>query len=451
MSTLSSKHSLTNPTPTTVFFLFFALQISTILAGSPHVINFRSPNLFPEGLAWDPTGQHFLVGSLRHRTISAISDAGVVETLVSDPSLPENVTILGLAVDSRNNRVLAALHAGAPLPPFNALAAYDLRSGRRLFLSALPSAEGDEKRAIANDVAVDFKGNAYVTNSVGNYIWKVSEKGEAWIFSNSARFTEHPVIIDEKFSSCGLNGLVYNGKGYLLVVQSNTGKMFKVDEDDGVARLVLLNEDLVGADGVALRNDGVVLVVSLKRVWLVKSNDGWSQGVVFDKIDLDDEGFPTSIVVRERERAYVLHGRVMEGILGNWSESFKIEEVRSPREGESENVWMYVMVGIGLAYFLFWRFQMKQLVNNMNKKINWTNYSFLLPFHCTIVSTDVISRIDFQVCLFKDKDSLFKWGINLAHYIMESDTSNLIRSYRCFKYIACTICFFCQISWYVFS
>ncbi|ESW08770.1 hypothetical protein PHAVU_009G073100 [Phaseolus vulgaris] len=371
MSTLSSKHSFTNPTTTTVFFLFFAVQISTIIASSPHVINFRSPNLFPEGLAWDPTAQHFLVGSLRHRTISAISDAGVVETLVSDPSLPENVSILGLAVDSRNNRVLAALHALAPLPPFNALAAYDLRSGRRLFLSALPSAvEGDEERAIANDVAADFKGNAYVTNSVGNYIWKVNEKGEASILSNSARFTEHPVIIEEKFSSCGLNGVVYNSKGYLLVVQTNTGKMFKVDADDGVARLVLLNEDLVGADGVALRNDGVVLVVSLRRVWLLKSNDGWSQGVVFDKIDLDDEGFPTSIVVRERERAYVLHGRMMEGILGNSSESFKIEEVRSPKESEGENVWMYVMVGIGLAYFLFWRFQMKQLVNNMNKKIN---------------------------------------------------------------------------------
>ncbi|CAJ1973482.1 unnamed protein product [Sphenostylis stenocarpa] len=370
MSTLSSKHSFTNPTAATVVFLFFAAKLSTILAGSPHDINFRSPNLFPEGLAWDPTGQHFLVGSLRHRTISEVSDAGVVQTLISDPSLPENVTILGLAVDSLNNRVLAAVHAQAPIPPLNALAAYDLRSGHRLFLSALPSAEGDHERAIANDVAVDFKGNAYVTNSAGNYIWKVNEKGEASIFSNSAKFTEHPGIIGEMYSSCGLNGVVYNGKGYLLVVQSNTGKMFKVDADDGMARLVLLNEDLMAADGVALRSDDVVLVVSSKRVWMVKSNDGWSQGVVFDKIDLDDEGFPTSIVVGERERAYVLHGRVMEGILGNSAESFKIEEVRFPRESEGENVWMYVMVGIGLAYFLFWRFQMKQLLNNMNKKIN---------------------------------------------------------------------------------
>ena len=67
---------------------------------------------------------HFLIGSLRHRTIS-VSDAGV-KTLISDPSLHENVTILGLTIDSRNNRILTALNTAKPLPPFNALAAYGL-------------------------------------------------------------------------------------------------------------------------------------------------------------------------------------------------------------------------------------------------------------------------------------------------------------------------------------
>ena len=67
---------------------------------------------------------------------------------------------------------------------------------------------------------------------------------------------------------------------------------------------------------------------------------------MFDKIDLDEEGFPTSVVVGERDRAYVLHGRVMEGILGNSErESFMIEEVKSPKESEGENVWLYVIIG----------------------------------------------------------------------------------------------------------
>ena len=364
MSIISSKRSL-------IFTIFFFFQITKSHAGTPHLINFRSQNLYPESLAWDRKNQHFLTGSLNHRTISSISDAGIVETLISDTSLPENVTVLGITVDSLHNRVLAVIHAVHPLPPYNALAAYDLNTGNRLFLSLLPS---DDQPALANDVAVDFKGNAYVTNSIGNFIWKINLKGESSIFSQSARFTEHTVDRDSPCNFCGLNGIAYVNNGYLLVVQSNTGKMFKVDAEDGTVRQILLNNDLMSCpDGVVLRSDGVVLVVSPeeKKLWMLKSNNGWSEGVVYDKIDLGDEGYPTSVVARERDRMYVLYGYFKEGVLGSLGrESFRIEEVRSPKESEDENIWIYVMVGFGLAYFFYWRFQMGQLVKNMDKKIN---------------------------------------------------------------------------------
>ncbi|KAB1208195.1 hypothetical protein CJ030_MR7G012948 [Morella rubra] len=353
-----------------IFVLVLTGLISLTIASKPHVISFRSPNLYPEGLAWDPSAQHFIVGSFRDRTIAAVSDAGVVETLISDPSLPENVTVQGLAVDSVNRRLLAVINAADPLPHFNALAAYDLRSGNRLFLSLLPSDDvASGTRQISNDVAVDFKGNAYVTNSAGNYIWKVNADGESSIFSRSRAFTAHPVDRDSPYSYCGLNGIAYVSKGYLLVVQSNTGKMFKVDEDDGTARLVLLNEDLTLADGIAIRSDGVVLVVSPNKLWFLKSADSWGEGVVFDKIDLDLERFPTSVAVGPEDRAYVLYGHVLEGMMGNKGrEIFGIEEVRSEKENGEENVWLFVLVGLALAYFLFWRFQMRQLVTNMDKK-----------------------------------------------------------------------------------
>ncbi|KAI5403380.1 hypothetical protein KIW84_050811 [Lathyrus oleraceus] len=369
----SSNHSLTSYTTVVIVVLLF-LQTSTpiikALAENSHVTNFQSPNLYPESLAWDPLKQHFLVGSLRHRTISSISDAGIIETLISDTSLPENVTVVGITVDSRNNRVLAVIHAVKPLPPFNALAAYDLKYGNRLFLSPLPT----DEEALANNVAVDYNDNAYVTNSIGNYIWKVNVKGEAPIFSKSPRFTEHPVDRDTPYSYIGLNGIAYVSSGdYLLVVQSNTGKVFKVDADDGTARHVLLNEDLTRPDGVVFRSDGVVLVVSpqANNLWLLKSNNGWREGVVYDKIDLESEGYPTSVVSRGRDKMYVLYGYFLEGLLGNSErEGFRIEEIMSPKESEGENVWLYVMIGFGMVYFVYWRFQMGQLVKHMNKKIN---------------------------------------------------------------------------------
>lgn len=358
-------------------FLFLILAGPTpSFARTPHVVNFRSLNLYPEGLTWDPSAQHFIVGSQHHRTIHSVSDAAVVETLISDPTLPENATILGLAIDSIHNRLLALVHSAAPLPPFNALAAYDLRSRRRVFLSLLDDETPGVitiKRHVANDVAVDFNGNAYVTNSAGNFIWKVDKDGEASVFSRSPVFSESPLAVDPDapFSECGLNGVAYVSKGYLLVVQSNTGKMFKVNADDGLARRVLLTEDLVWADGIAVRSDGVVLVVSHHTLWFIKSHDSWAEGVVYDKTALNQEKFATSVTVGGEDRAYVLYGRVMEGLLGNSGrEEFSIEEVRSKKENEEENVWVFVLLGLGLAYFLFWRFQMSKLVRDINKKTN---------------------------------------------------------------------------------
>ncbi|XP_057948518.1 uncharacterized protein LOC131144126 [Malania oleifera] len=347
--------------------LFLVFGACPILAEKPHIINFRSPNLYPEGITWDPSDQHFLVGSLHHRSILAVSDAGIVETFIADHALPVNASILGLAVDSTHRRLLAVVHAAEPLPQFDALAAYDLRTRRRLFLAHLPPSD-PAHRPVANDVAVDFLGNAYVTNSEGNFIWKVDVEGEPSIFSRSTVFSAYPVERDAPYSACGLNGIAYISKGYLLVVQSNTGKMFKVSED-GTARMVPLTEDLPLADGIAVRGDGVVVVVSPHTAWFLKSDDSWGQGVVYDKTALDVPRFPTSVAMRGRERAYVLYGHVEEGIMGNSErEWFGIEEMGSEKESGEEHVWAFLMLGLAFAYFLFWRFQMGRLANNMNKK-----------------------------------------------------------------------------------
>ncbi|KAF8399014.1 hypothetical protein HHK36_014881 [Tetracentron sinense] len=360
--------SLISPKTSFIFLIIFLSAVGSTFARKRHVINFRSPNLFPEGLAWDPTAQHFVVGSLHHRSILAVSDAGVVETLISDPDLPPNVTILGVTIDSVNRRLLAVIHAMEPLPHFDALAAYDLRSRKRLFLAPLTN-DLTSDRQIANDVTVDYKGNAFVTNAAGNFIWKVNSNGEPSIFSRSPMFTSQYVEPDRHYSFCGLNGIAYISKGYLLVVQTNTGKMFKVDADDGTARMVLLTKDLMGADGIAVRSDGVAVVVSQQTAWFLKSDDSWGEAVVYDKTALDVEKFPTSVAIREDNRAYVVYGHVDEGVMGKVErEVFGIEEIESGKDGEEEPVWMFVLIGLGLAYFLYWRFQMGQLVKNMDKK-----------------------------------------------------------------------------------
>ncbi|KAL3830811.1 hypothetical protein ACJIZ3_019613 [Penstemon smallii] len=349
-----------------LLLLFLLLAVTN--GRNLHEINFRWSNLYPESFIWDSNSDHFIAGSLHNHNLISVSDAGVTSSLISSAAsaLPPNSSFLGLALEPRHRtRLFAVVHRRDP--PYNALASYDLRTFRQLFLTPLDDLLPSP--IVANDVAVDYHGNAYVTDSANDVIFKVDQNGVASILSESKMFKSYPVDPTVFYHKCGLNGVVYNSKGYLLVTQSNTGKLFKVDVDDGTARRVLLNKDLTAADGIAVRSDGVVLVVSRYKLYFIKSDDSWSEGVVFDETALQEEKQASAVTVGAEDRVYVLYGHVDEGIMGNVErEEFSIVEVESGKESEGENVWIFVLIGLGLAYFLIWRFQMKQLVNNMNKK-----------------------------------------------------------------------------------
>lgn len=51
---------------------------------------------------------------------------------------------------------------------------------------------------------------------------------------------------------------------------------------------MLLNRDLSGAMGIAIRGDGTSIVASAERVWYVKSDDSWGEGLVYAEVELDE-------------------------------------------------------------------------------------------------------------------------------------------------------------------
>lgn len=72
-------------------------------------------------------------------------------------------------------------HRSTPTAPLQRLATYDLCSRHRLFISLLLSSN--------DSPVVDFDDNTYVTNSAGNFIWKVTV--DASIFSEFSLFTKN--------------------------------------------------------------------------------------------------------------------------------------------------------------------------------------------------------------------------------------------------------------------
>ncbi|KAL0924523.1 hypothetical protein M5K25_005358 [Dendrobium thyrsiflorum] len=328
------------------FFNLFIFLLSSIsiptLASHRHIITIPSTVLHPASFAWDPTAQHFVVGFSSGLIISSISDAGVAETIVSDELIS---SVSSIFVDNRRRRLLVAIRNP------NTFAAYDLRSPRphrRIFSSSLAASPG----GIALDPATGF---VFVTGSDTGVIWRVDLEGIVSDFSRSAIYGDE-----------GFVGVAHVRKGFLLVVQGKMGRVFKVDEESGAAKEVIGRNETpaLEAQGVAVMADGTAVIAGGSGVRTLQSRDGWAEAAITGEVKVEEGKKFKAVTVREGKRAYVLVTPEKEEE-GDYLRS-RIEEVEWEEEGDL--LWLMVLVGFGLAYFLYWRFQMRQLVSNMNKK-----------------------------------------------------------------------------------
>jgi DNA-binding beta-propeller fold protein YncE len=202
----------------------------------PQVINGHGPTLHPEGVAWDPARQEFLVGSYLHGDISIVRPDGRTRTLVHDPAV---TATFGVHVDAVRNRVLAVTSDGVGI--------FDLRTGRTLHLV--------KAGVRPNDLAIDWFGNAYVTDPGSDTIFRVDVAG------NVAPQVKDPRLADPTF---GLNGIVWHPAGYLLAVRYLDGRLLRIELRDNSITEVRLPRPIIGGDGLALRPDGSLIVVTNK-------------------------------------------------------------------------------------------------------------------------------------------------------------------------------------------
>ncbi|KAG0489244.1 hypothetical protein HPP92_008055 [Vanilla planifolia] len=336
--------------------LFFVCTVGSALAVPRHVITIPASVHRPEVLAWDPTAQHFVVGSASNPIIYSVSDAGVAESIVSDPLLPPSCSAASISIDDNRRRLLVAFRSP------NAVAAYDLRSRRphrRLFYSSI--------LASPSGIAVDpVTGLVFVTGSDAGVIWRLDLEGRVSEFSRSAIYSVGKV----ESPAVDLGAVAHVTKGFLLVVQGATGKTFKVDEDSGSAKEVIGRNGIPAreAEGISMLANGQAVIAGNRFARVVRSDDGWAEATVKEEAKMVEGMKVKGLTVRQGRKAYVLVTRAIEAGVEDGKETLgnRIEEVEW--EEEADMVWLMVLLGFGLAYFLYWRFQMRQLVTNMNKK-----------------------------------------------------------------------------------
>jgi DNA-binding beta-propeller fold protein YncE len=152
-------------------------------------------DLIPEGIAYDPVGKHFYVGSIHRRKIVRVDAAGRATDFVREGQ-DGLLAVLGMKVDIAGRTLWAATEGTLSMRGGtkddvgrSALVQFDLRTG-----SLLKKVEmrPDPAPHLFNDVALDRAGNVYVTDSEHGSVWRLPRGGRRLEPLGAVRSLEYP-------------------------------------------------------------------------------------------------------------------------------------------------------------------------------------------------------------------------------------------------------------------
>jgi len=148
------------------------------------------------------------------------------------------------------------------------LISVDLATGKRLADIDLSGLKAGPH--FANDLTFDKNNNIYITDSYADAIYKVDAQGKASLFSASPLF---------KTDGIGINGIVYHPDGFLLVDNTGTGALYKVDlANPENVQQIKSNQFFIGADGLLLSDTNSLTVVvngGNDKIYKLKTDDNW--------------------------------------------------------------------------------------------------------------------------------------------------------------------------------
>ncbi|BFG43439.1 hypothetical protein CerSpe_297130 [Prunus speciosa] len=303
--------SLCSPKFLVIFFLLSAIPIGYLISlelakPTTHVYHYHSTGWLRECAKWDDLNRRFLVsflgGGIGEIPVPEDEDHKVLQevAVVKHVDLAGNAS-LGLVIDRPRNRLLVAT-ADVKGNRYGALAAYDLSTWERVFLTQL-SGPSDEK-SFADDVAVDAEGNAYVTDCKASKIWKVGVDGKFLSIIRSPLFTEK----EWYRNLVGLNGIVYHPDGFLIVIHTFSGKLFKIDLAKGeeVKLITVVGGPLTFGDGLELLSPTKIIVAGNPSARLVESSDGWETASVVGTFSGPKHRLATAATVKDG-KVYLSH------------------------------------------------------------------------------------------------------------------------------------------------
>lgn len=284
-----------------VFFMVLAAVFVTAPLGSssrPEVIQIPIPGFQPEGIATG-RGATFYVGSI---PTGAVVRGNLRTGACCTPVVPgaDGRRAIGVAFDRRHDRLFVA---GGPTGQGYV---YDAHTGADIAVFQLASVID----TFVNDVVVTKRG-AFFTDSRQQVLYRIPfgrhgvlGAAETIPLTGEIAYTTTP----SPFNANGIEAR--RGGKTLVIVQSNLGKLFKVDSKTGVTREIELSGgDVTAGDGLLLRGRTLFVVQNeLNRVAVVKVRHGLRQGRIVAHITDPDLDVPTTIDAF-RGRLYAVNAR----------------------------------------------------------------------------------------------------------------------------------------------
>lgn len=278
-------------------------------------IVFEAPETYPEGIVYHKVSNSFFVSSARLGKVGQVSMNGKYTEFYSDKTLKSTY---GLKVHPDGKRLYVCA-GDANYSKFSTIATkkkearlliLDIKSGKKLSdidLSQLISGEH-----FPNDIAFDANGNAYITDSFSNAIYKVDSNGKATIFSQNELL---------KAAGVGPNGIVYNNGDFLLVANNGSGSLIKISiKDPAKASKVKISQFFPGADGMIMNDDKTLTMVQnggVNKVFKISSNDAWISATVTESTSVEDRfAFPSTATLSGTD-TWVMNANFSEIVEGN--------------------------------------------------------------------------------------------------------------------------------------
>jgi sugar lactone lactonase YvrE/dienelactone hydrolase len=274
------------------------------VAGSRAAFTLAERDLIAEGIAHDPVGRVFYVGSIHKRKVVSVDERGAVKDFTGEGQ-DGLWGVLGMRVDAAR-RVLWVNSVAGPeageARGSSGVFKYDLKTGRLIKKYLLPN---KPRTHLLNDVALNARGDAFITDS---------EEGSVYVVRAGRDELETLVPAGKLIYP---NGVTLSPDERRLYVADFASGLSVVDVEGGAVKAVEYPEGVIvhGADGLYFYRDSLVAVQNLRgpgrvvRLFLNREGDRVESARVLEAFNPLFE-IPTTGVLVGDELFYIANSQL---------------------------------------------------------------------------------------------------------------------------------------------